>query len=160
MNSENDNDASTSKQRKIQQAFKPVFKSNCTQDQLNEKIINYICDKIEPFKTGEDGSFREIIQILDPNKTGPCYRTVVKLFDEKFQNMLQNLLKELSQASYVFIATDAWKGNNKNFVAYTASWFDKKMERNHAVIAVRRLIGRHTFDVVRTEITGIQKEFK
>ena len=160
MNTENNSGGSTSKQLKIQNAFKPAFKSNCTQDQLNEKIINYICDKIAPFKTGEDESFREIIKILDPNKTGPCYRTVVKLFDEKFQNMLQNLMKELSQTSYVFIATNAWRGNNKNFVAYTASWFDQKMTRNHAVIAVRRLIGRHTFDVVRKEVTDIQKEFK
>ena len=108
----------------------------------------------------EQESFRAIIKLTDPTKTTPCARTTVKLIDLRFQNMTENLLKELANAIFVSISTDAWNCNHKNFVGYTATWFDEMMERNHAVIAVRRLIGSHNFAAVREEVIGILKEFK
>ena len=74
--------------------------------------------------------------------------------------MTENLLDKLSKAVYVSIATDAWTGNHKSYAAYTATWLDEDLVRKMAVLAVRRVKGRHTFDVVRKEIVSILKEFK
>ena len=92
-------------QKLSQQSF--FFRSNCTQEQLNNAIVDHVIDGIKPFTEAEAESFQNIIQLLDPNKKkgGPCYRTVVKLLDEKHKNMKENLLDELSKAVYVAIAT-------------------------------------------------------
>ena len=74
--------------------------------------------------------------------------------------MKKNLLDDLSKAVYVSIATDAWNGNHKNYAGYTATWLDKDLVRKFAVLAMRRIKGHHTFDVVREEVVSILKEFK
>ena len=124
------------------------------------KIVDHIIDTIQPFKYGEQESFKDIVTLLDPNKTSPTYRTVVKNVDDRFKTMNTNLMTDLSEALYCFIATDAWSGNHKNYVGFTASWFDNDMIRNKALLAVRRLKGTHSFAVVRKEISGILREFK
>ena len=159
--SQEDESPSTSNQPKIQKSFGIFgFRPNCTQAQLNDAIIDFVNDTLQPFSMPEKESFREMIKLIDPTKTTPCFNTTVKLVDQQFQNMKENLLKELAKALFVSISTDAWNGNHKNYCGYTATWFDENMERNHAVIAVRRLIGSHNFAVVREEIVGILKEFK
>ena len=89
------------KQQKISQ----FFRSNCSQTALNEAIVDDIIDSMGPFKRVEEESFKALIKLLDPNKQVPCYRTVVKILDEKYDNMKENLLDELANAVYVAIAT-------------------------------------------------------
>ena len=72
---------------------------------MNEAIVDDIIDTIGPFKRVEEESFKALIKLLDPNKHAPCYRTVVKILDEKYDNMKENLLDELANAVYVAIAT-------------------------------------------------------
>ena len=79
------------------------------------------------FTLGEQESFRKMIRRVDPNKSVPTYKTVVKLVDEEYENMRKKLLDELAKALTIAIATDGWKGNHKNYAAYTATWFDKDL---------------------------------
>ena len=144
------------KQPKINQ----FFRSNCTQKQLDNAIVDHVIDDIGPFTLGEKESFQNIVKLLDPTKKTPDYRNMVKLLDDKYNGMKEKLLEELAKAVYVSVSTDAWKGNKKNYAGFTATWFDENLVRNFAVLAVRRMRGHHTFDVVRKEITEILKEFR
>ena len=137
-----------------------VFNSHCTQAQLNEKVVDFIIDTVSPFNTGENESFRNMIKLLDPTKTAPVYKTVVKGLNERYELMMENLSNELAKVDHTTLATDAWSGNHKNYVGFSVSWLSDELERNHAVLGIRRLKGSHTFDVVRREIISISKEFK
>ena len=137
-----------------------IFKSNCTQGQLNDMIVNHVIDSIGNFTLGEEESFKNIVKLLDPNKSSPCYRTIIKLIDGRHDLMYENLLNELSKAVYVSICTDAWSGNHKSYAGYTATWLDENLVRNFAVLAVRRVKGSHSFEIVKDEIIGILKEFR
>ena len=97
---------------------------------------------------------------MDPSKKCPGPDKIVSLVDENYLNLRDNILDELSKALYVALATDAWSANHKNFAGYTATWLDEALVRKFAVIAIRRVKGAHTFEVVRKEIIEIMKEFR
>ena len=61
---------------------------------------------------------------------------------------------------YISITTDGWKGANHAYLGYTASWLNDDLEREHAAIALRRIIGRQTFDVLGKHIMDILAEFE
>ena len=113
-----------------------------------------------PFTEGEKESFQKLVKLLDPNKKCPNRRNVTSIMDDKFKIMNENLLNELSQAVYVSICTDAWTGNKKNYAGYTATWLDENLVRNAAIIAIRRIEGAHSFEVIRNEVVEILKEFR
>ena len=75
------------------------------------------------------------------------------------EEMKRQLFSELSQAEYIHLSTDAWSANKKSYAGYTASWYDNELNRKNAVLACRRILGRHTFDVIAKEINGILTEW-
>ena len=157
----NESDETGSKQQKITTTGNIFFRSNCTQERFNEVFVEHLTESMSPFTLGQQESFRKMIRCVDPNKSVPTYRTVVKYVDKEFENMMKNLHEDLAKALSVAIATDGWKGtNHKNFAAYTATWLDKDLIRKFAVLAVRRFTGRHGFEEVRKECVSILKEFK
>ncbi|XP_065319567.1 uncharacterized protein LOC135927488 [Gordionus sp. m RMFG-2023] len=75
--------------------------------------------------------------------------------------MTTNLIRDLSEVSYVCTTADCWSGHRRAFIGLTAHWLDPlTLKRRSAALALRRIIGRQTYDVLANEIMGIHKFYK
>ena len=74
--------------------------------------------------------------------------------------MMNNLKQKFRSLDYISITTDGWKGANHAYLGYTASWLNDDLEREYAAIALRRIFGRQTFDVLGKHIMDILAEFE
>ena len=79
--------------------------------------------------------------------------------NESFQRMKTSLQKAFSQAKFVSVTADGWSRGTKSFIGITAHWIDSELKRRSVALACRRLIGRHTYDVIAEKMEDVLVEF-
>jgi hypothetical protein len=67
----------------------------------------------------------------------------------------------LSQVNFLCTTADLWTARGgKSFMGVTFHWWSKSLERNSVCLAVRRVTGRHTYDVLARILDSINIEFQ
>ena len=70
------------------------------------------------------------------------------------------LIEALEKADEVCVTIDFWSKNNKAYLGETVHWYGPDLERYSACIAVKRVKGSHTYDVIAKEIEQINAQFR
>ena len=64
-------------------------------------------------------------------------------------------------AAFVATTADCWSANKKSYLGVTAHWMDTKTrEREMAILACKRLLGRHTHTHLGAQLARIHEEFE
>ena len=120
---------------------------------------NFIVKSGLPFTIVRNEAFREFCGVVQPMRKIPCYQTVMKAIDQDFIKMVESLKKTLSKVDYVSITTDGWTAVNKSFLGYTVSWLNGDLQRKGAVLACRRFVGSHTYDMLANHINQVLMDY-
>lgn len=76
-----------------------------------------------------------------------------------YSNSKTNLIIALEKALHVATTADMWTSHRRSFLGMTAHWIGSVLQRCSACLAVRRVIGSHTHDVIAEAIDSVHKEF-
>ena len=86
----------------------------------------------------------------------PDRKTFASYLDNAYSVMETELKKTFKKLEYVSTTADLWTAHNKSYMGMTAHWIDPPtMQRGKAAIACKRIRGRHTYDVIASEIEEI-----
>ena len=67
----------------------------------------------------------------------------------------------MSKVEHVATMTDCWSAHGRSFIGVTGHWIETEtLQRKSCVLACRRLTGRHTFDVLASQLEDIHTEFE
>ena len=67
----------------------------------------------------------------------------------------------LRSARYVATTADCWSANKKSYLGVTAHWMDPvTRERHQAILACKRLLGRHTYSHLAAQLSSIHEDFE
>ena len=67
----------------------------------------------------------------------------------------------MDKVEYVATTTDCWSAHGRSFIGLTGHWIDPEtLERKSCVLACRCLKGRHTYDVLASQLEDIHTEFQ
>ena len=132
-----------------------------TKHAFHKAVVEFIVKRKEPLTIVEDEAFKDLMLKChgNPDLNLPCYRTVVKLVDEQYQDSIQRLLKMIEDVDYVTMSTDGWSAVRKTFLGYTISWINKDYRRVGFALCCRRFKGSKTFDRVAHHIFNVMIEF-
>lgn len=135
-------------------------KSKLTQKQLDSYIVKYIAESVLPFYHVESDAFKTFVQHLSPGMIIKTSKTYQKMAEGEWKNMKENLIDTLGKARKVCLTLDHWSSHRKGYLGVTAHWYEgSQCVRKHACIALRRIRGRVTFDVLAKEIDAILVEY-
>ena len=133
--------------------------AHVSQKELDTLILRHIIDDGQALTLVRSESFRNLILRLAPKRHIMCYETVWEKLNESFQRMKTNLQKAFSQTKFVPVTANGWSRRTKSFIGLTAHWIDSELKRRSVALACRRLIGRHTYDVIAEKMEDVLVEF-
>ena len=89
-----------------------------------------------------------------------CRRTLRRRIAEAAKEMKQKLVKTLGDQATVATTTDCRSAYGKSYIGVTVHWIDVgTLDRKSACLALRRLKGSHTYDVIATALNDIHAEY-
>ena len=128
---------------------------------LNSAVMNYVVMDSLPFATVESEHFRKVALLgLQPSLQVMAKKTLVNKLSVKIEEMKTGLKKALGEVDHVATTADAWTKHRRAFLGFAVHWIDpQSLERMSAALAVRRIKGRHTYDVLSSCIHEVHQEF-
>lgn len=116
-----------------------------------------------PLSTVESLSFRKIIckiPIAGTDQPFSDRKTFAMYLDKCYAMMESELKKTFESTEYVSTTADIWTCHNKSYIGMTAHWIDpSNFHREKAALACKRIKGRHTYDIVATEIEQVHSSY-
>uniref|UniRef100_A0A3Q2NTB9 HAT C-terminal dimerisation domain-containing protein n=1 Tax=Fundulus heteroclitus TaxID=8078 RepID=A0A3Q2NTB9_FUNHE len=89
----------------------------------------------------------------------PSLRAIINTIPTTISPEL-SLKAALKDVHFVSTAADIWSANNRSCLGLTVHWISEStLERNKVASACRRIRGRHTYDVIGTEIENVHSSY-
>jgi KRAB domain-containing zinc finger protein len=155
---------SAPKQQKLDAVLSSQVKYNAnlvTQAQVDDLLIKFMTEALMPFSLVEQPAFKEFVLGLQPNRSVMCRATVVRRISDKASLVKKNLKEAMDKVEHVATTTDCWSAHGRSFIGVTGHWIDPEtLERKSCVLACRRLKGKHTYDVLASQLEDIHTEFE
>lgn len=113
-----------------------------------------------PLQSVEKPGFKRLVTNLAPNLKLFGRTFFTRLLHDKFEHRRQQLIEELENSTDASTTIDAWTCRRKSYLGETIHWFTEgSFQRKNACLAIRRVKGSHTFDVLAKLIEDIHVEF-
>ena len=137
----------------------PNFTTHVSQASLDTLVLKYLINNSLPLKTVESEDFQKLVLAGRTGKKVMSYNTLKLRIDSAYTNMLGIVKDKLSGVKKVCLTCDLWTAGTRSFLGVTCHWLNPDMTRESAALALRRVKGTHSFDVLANHIEAIQKEF-
>ncbi|XP_060881964.1 uncharacterized protein LOC132953601 [Metopolophium dirhodum] len=154
----NQDKPSTLKQLNLHEFKKQKTKlSQATFDRANMELI---ISTVSPFSFIEHPAFLKytntVAQMVPVSR-----RTLMRNINSSFEEMKNSIIKKFNDLEYVCVTADCWTAFRRSYMGFTAHWIDPfTFERKSNAIACRRIIGKHTYDVLADMIELVLNEYK
>lgn len=156
--------SSSTNQKEVQPTVKGFLdmKKKLTQTELDRMIVSYITESVLPFHHVESEAFKSFVKRLGlcsaPQLKIKSRKSYQKAAKNNFQDVKTELIARFATARKVALTIDHWSAHRRGFLGVTAHWF-QGIERRNACIALRRVVGRCTYDVLAKLIDSIIAEY-
>uniref|UniRef100_A0AAZ1X2X1 BED-type domain-containing protein n=1 Tax=Oreochromis aureus TaxID=47969 RepID=A0AAZ1X2X1_OREAU len=145
------------KQQKLEFGAKPV-----SDEELKKLVAQYIVEEMLSINTVDSPTFRAIIKKIPTsvNAELPHRTAFTSYLETEFTEMERNLKTALNEIDFVSTTADIWTANNRSYMGVTLHWISRTtLERHKVALACRQIHGRHTYDVIGTEIENIHSSY-
>jgi hypothetical protein len=154
--------AETSKRPKLQQFITTALTNAnlVSQSVVDKLVLNLVIDDLLPIKLVEQPAFVQLVSGLQPNRKVISRRTLAKKIEDSAADIRVKLIDMLKEQSHVATTADCWTSHGKFLLGMTVHWIDSQScDRKSACLALRRVKGSHTFDVIAEHLEAIHSEF-
>lgn len=128
---------------------------------MDKYVSDYIVNSVLPVHHVDTSSFKQLVSGLTARRfQSRCRQTVMKQIEQEFKNKVFDLKVKLATLTTVCTTVDCWTSRRRGFIGMTVHWIEEQtLERKGACLAVREILGRHTYDVLAKIISSVNEEF-
>lgn len=129
-------------------------------DKLDKVILECIVSAALPFRIVENEDFRLLIETGYRGRKLMSRPTVVRKLNTIVAQIRANVLEKLAEPQYIASTADCWSVHKKSCLGVTANVIDAfSLERMSGLLAIRRIKGRHTYDVLTSMMEAIYNDY-
>lgn len=119
----------------------------------------YLCDAVLPVYHADRIEFRRFMKRLCPKLNMRHRKFYRKKINAYYLRQKMLLKKDLKDADWVCTTADAWSTRRKSYIGVTAHWLSEDLKRKSACLAVKRIRGKATYDVIAKLLEDIHDDF-
>ena len=113
-----------------------------------------------PISIVEKPGFKKLVSSLATNLILRWRTFFTSKLKKEYKERRQQLIDALGKCTDASTTIDAWTCRRRSYLGETIHWFDAdSLQRKSACLAIRRIKGRHTYDVLTTLIENLHKEY-
>ena len=121
------------------------FNAKPSQAKLDSAVVNMIISANLPFTFVREPSFKDLISLCQPGMKVLSYETLIRKMECQVNEMHENMLKAFEKIAVCCVTADGWTAASRSWLGVTIHWLEG-MTRKSAVLACKRILGRHTHD--------------
>ena len=146
---------------KTLQRAEPYKPNSIRKKLLDDLVLNFVTQDLQPLSVVEDRGFRKLVNGLDPKYVMVSRKHLSSsLLPSKYNDEKANLMVDLNKCDYVSITTDQWTSRaNDGYTTFTAHYMDD-WEMKSAVLSTRCERKRHTAVNLSQEMIRCLEEFR
>lgn len=135
--------------------------SQVTQQEVYDATDELIICEGLPFSLVDSVYYKKVAELgLPDNLSVGCRQALVNRMDQRFETMVELIKTILSTVDNVATTADCWTKHRRSFLGMTIHWINEAtMQRQSAGLALRRVTGRHTGEVLAERIAQVHREF-
>uniref|UniRef100_A0A667WTV6 HAT C-terminal dimerisation domain-containing protein n=1 Tax=Myripristis murdjan TaxID=586833 RepID=A0A667WTV6_9TELE len=131
-------------------------RGTASQDKVDKAIARYVVEDMQAISTVESPAFRRLVSLIPGATRQMGRKTFSKYLEGEYTKMESELKKTFEGLNYISTTADIWSAHNRSFMGITSHWINPTtLQRQKAALACKRIKGRHTYDVVASEIDHI-----
>lgn len=124
-------------------------------------LLNLIIQSNLPFSIVRSTALKELLEMVSGREMNiPTATTLMISLTNKFNEMKEKLISELSKHRHVCITTDIWTHSARSYLGISVHYFDKNWKQKSYILAFRFLKERHTYEYLARCLNEIFNEFK
>ncbi|KZS20666.1 Uncharacterized protein APZ42_012604 [Daphnia magna] len=140
---------------KLRKPSNPVL-----QEEFDNLVLNYVVDSVLPLRHVETDPLRELMRNVSPNHVVMCRKTLAKRLLAKYITAKEKIIEHLLKLNHVCTTSDLWTTHGESYNGITFHWLHPTtFERNSICLAIKRVVGRHTYNVIASSLGAINVEF-
>lgn len=126
---------------------------------VNKAVIRFVVGTGSPFSVVEHPDFQHLLNVCGGN-IPPNRKQLMDELHESFCAMVEELKDNLKNISTVCVTADCWTVFKRSYLGMTVHWIDPvTMERKSMGISCKRILGRHTYDILADAIESILEDY-
>ncbi|CAF1069647.1 unnamed protein product [Brachionus calyciflorus] len=128
---------------------------------VDQKLVEWIIDDLQPLKVGEAPKFIEFVNALDPSYKIPCLSKIEYLIDNYFEKSLQSIKEKIQQIKNKFhVTTDIWTSSPGDpYISVTLHFIDNQNKLKHLLLDMRHFPGVHDYITISDMLDKIFKDY-
>lgn len=124
-------------------------------------LLSLIVQSNLPFSIVKSTELKELLEMVSGREINiPSATTIMLTLTNKFNEMKDRIISELSQQRHVCITTDIWTHSARSYLGVSVHYFDKNWKHHSYIIAFKYLKERHTYDYLARCLHEIFNDFK
>ncbi|KAK3917555.1 Zinc finger BED domain-containing protein DAYSLEEPER [Frankliniella fusca] len=148
--------------RKSEDASQDFFaKKRTTQEDVHRVTDELVINETLSHRIVESPYFRQAVLLGCPSTLKvSCRKTFRKRLDGYRDEMHRNVSKAMDGVEFVATTADGWSKHGRGFLGVTSHWIDPvTIERDSAALALRRLLGRHTHELLARGLCKVTESY-
>lgn len=126
---------------------------------VNNAVIRFVVGTGSPFSIVEHPDFQHLLNVCGGN-IPPNRKQLMDELHESFCAMVQELKDNLKNIATVCVTADCWTVFRRSYLGMTVHWIDPTtMDRKSMGISCRRILGRHTYDILADAIESVLEDY-
>ncbi|KAK9736086.1 hypothetical protein QE152_g12761 [Popillia japonica] len=116
----------------VTKQLKPYF----TQEEFDEKILQFLINAISPLNISENKSFIGLFEGL--NVKVMEQKAVISRLNDMYVAHVDQIINDIEKQKYICLTSDVWWVNGRNFIGVTAHWIDENFQRISVALCCKR----------------------
>ncbi|CAG8850930.1 37004_t:CDS:2, partial [Gigaspora margarita] len=135
--------------------------SKMQMQKLNNSLLRFIINSVQPLSIVEDEDFIKYSYDLDPKYKLPCRQVLKDKIDEVYYDKITEIQQRINEANYISMTLDLWSSAaHTSYLGVTLHWVTNDFIPSEILLTIKEIPYPHTAVIIKEEIEKLINKYQ